>query len=617
MATAPAAPNPPPFKRLPQKAPDITVEHRADGAILIRSNHAMGTPARSIPHILAERAALHPDRPWIMQRAPGHGPWQGKTYAEAKQAADSIAQWLLDHGLGARDAVMCLSANSVAHGVLMLGCFTAGVPIAPLSPAYSLISSDLAKLKHCFNTVRPRIVFAENAAQFERAFATLRELDPLLTFVTVDGGAGTIPFAELTDTVPTAAVDAAREALTHDTVGKYLFTSGSTGMPKGVPQHQGMFVNLIAASEGLRDDPDPVDHPIALDWMPWNHISAGTIHFNANIVSGGTLYIDEGKPVPGLFETTIANLREISPMSFGSAPVAFAMLADAMERDPTLRRAFFKNLRGMGYGGATLSDDLYDRMQALAIAETGERMPFTTMYGATETLGVTVVHWASERVGLIGLPLPGTTLKLVPSGDKLEVRVKGPTVTTGYHNDPEKTAAAFDEEGFYMLGDAAKFLDPEQPELGLVFDGRVTEDFKLSTGTWVSVGTLRPDILAACSPYIQDAVVAGQDKPFVAILAWPSPAALQTLAEAAPGSDPIPTLEALVKEKLEAFNAEATGSSRRVGRFTILRTPPSIDTGEITDKGYVNQRAALTARADLVKALFADEVSEGVIDLRG
>ena len=319
--------------------------------------------------------------------------------------------------------------------------------------------------------------------------------------------------------------------------------------------------------------------------------------------------------MPGMFETTIANLREVSPMSFGSAPVAFAMLADAMERDPSLRKAFFKNLRGMGYGGATLSDDLYDRMQALAIAETGERMPFTTMYGATETLGVTVVHWASERVGLIGLPLPGSTLKLVPNGTKLEVRVKGPTVTRGCHNDPEKTAAAFDEEGYYMLGDAAKFIDPERPELGLVFDGRVTEDFKLSTGTWVSVGTLRPDICAACSPYVQDVVIAGQDKPFIAILAWPSQAALQTLAEASPGADPVPTLEGLVKEKLEAFNATAGGSSRRIRRFAILRTPPSIDGGEITDKGYVNQRATLTARDDVVKALFAEEPGDGVIEV--
>lgn len=614
---ATAAPPLPPFKRFPQKGPDISVERRDDGSILIRSNHAMGVAAASVPHILAERAALHPDRPMLMQREPGHGPWRGVTYGEAKRQADGVAQWLLDRGLGQEDALLCLSANSVSQGVLMLGCYTAGVPIAPISPAYSLISTDHAKLKHCFATVRPRVVFAESAAQFARAFDTLRALDPDLVFVTVDGGEGTIPFADLTATEPTAAVDAARAALTHATVAKYLFTSGSTGMPKGVPQHQGMLVNLIAAQEGLRDDPDPVDHPVSLDWMPWSHISAGNIHFNGNINAGGTLYLDEGKPVPGLFETTIRNLYEISPVTIGSAPVAFAMLADAMERDTKLRAAFFRNMRYMGYGGATLSDDIYERMQALAIAETGERMPFVTMYGATETQGVTVVHWASERVGLIGLPLPGSTLKLVPSGDKLEVRVKGPTVTTGYHNDPEKTAAAFDDEGFYKLGDAARFLDPERPEAGLVFDGRVTEDFKLSSGTWVSVGTLRPDIVAACSPYLQDVVIAGQDKPYVAILAWPSQAALQTLAEAAPGSDPVPTLEGLVKERLEAFNAAAGGSSRRVGRFTILRSPPSIDAGEITDKGYVNQRATLTARAEVVAALYADELGEGVVDLRG
>ena len=607
----------PPFKRFPQKGPDVSVDHRTDGSIVIRSNHAMGVAAPSIPHLLAERAAQHPDRPMLMQRAPDHGPWAGVTYGEAKRAADGVAQWLLDRGLSADDALLCLSANSVAQGLLMLGCYTAGVPIAPISPAYSLISTDHAKLKHCFATVRPRVVFAQNAAPFARAFDTLRALDSDLVFVTVDGADGTIPFADLAATAPTPAVDAARDALTHASVAKYLFTSGSTGMPKGVPQHQGMMVNLIAAQEGLRDDDDPPEQPISLDWMPWSHISAGNIHFNGNIAGGGTLYLDEGKPVPGLFETTIRNLHEISPMVFGSAPVAFAMLADAMERDATLRTAFFRNLRYMGYGGATLSDDLYDRMQALAIAETGHRMPFVTMYGATETQGVTVVHWASERVGLIGLPLPGTTLKLVPSGDKLEVRVKGPTVTTGYHNDPEKTAAAFDEEGFYRLGDAARFLDPDRPEQGLVFDGRVTEDFKLSSGTWVSVGTLRPDVVAACSPYLHDAVVAGQDKPFVAILAWPSPTALQTLAEATPRADPVPTLEGLVKEKLEAFNATAGGSSRRVARFTILRSPPSIDAGEITDKGYVNQRATLTARAGQVAALYADDPGDGMIVVDG
>lgn len=611
-----------PFRRLAQKAPDVTVERRADGCVLLSQNHALPTPARSIAHLLAERAAEHPERPFILQRAPGHGPWGGVTYGEAKRASDGIAQWLLDRGLAQDDAVMILSGNSVEHALVMLGCYTAGVPAAPISQAYSLVSSDHAKLKHAFGVVRPKVVFAQAAAPFARAFETLRGLDPDLVFVTVDGADGTVPLAALTATEP-VDVAAALDRVTHDTVGKYLFTSGSTGMPKGVPERHGTMVHVVAQMEALADpEEDGGDGaeavvPISLEWMPWSHISAGIIGFNGNLAAGGTLYLDEGKPAPGLFETTIKNLYEVSPMVFGSAPIAFAMLAEAMERDPRLRASFFRNMTRMGYGGATLSSDVNDRIQRLAVAETGERVPMTTMYGATETLGVTVVHWQTERVGLIGLPLPGTTLKLVPSGDKMEVRVKGPTVTTGYHNDPERTAAAFDEEGYYKLGDAARFIDPEDPAAGLVFDGRVTEDFKLDSGTWVSVGTLRPDLVAACTPYLQDAVIAGQDKPFIAVLAWPSQAALQTLAEATPGSDPIATLTALVQEKLAAHNAAAGGSSRRVGRFLIMRDPPSIDAGEITDKGYVNQRATLTARAALVDRLYADPPGEDVVDLRG
>jgi feruloyl-CoA synthase len=600
-----------PFKPLPQKAPDVSVERRADGTVYVRSNHPPGEGPRSIGHLLAERAAAHPDRPYILQREPGHGPWRGVTYGEAKRAADGIAQWLLDASLSAGDAVMVLSGNSVEHGLLMLGCYTAGVPIAPISPAYSLISSDHAKLKHCFATVRPKVVFAQDSAQFARAFETLRALDPDLKFVTVDGGGGARALFELIATEPRAAVAEALERVGHATVAKYLFTSGSTGMPKGVPQTHGMFAGVIAGQEGLRDEPaDPDVVPQSLEWMPWSHISAGNIGFNGVLWGGGTLHLDEGKPLPGLFETTIKNLYEVSPMVFGSAPIAFGMLVEAMERDPALRASVFRNMRYMGYGGATLSNDVSERLQALAVAETGMRIPLTTMYGATETQGVTVVHWLTERVGLVGLPLPGITLKLVPNGSKLEVRVKGPTVTSGYHNDPEKTAAAFDEEGFYKLGDAARFLDPDDPLQGLVFDGRVTEDFKLDSGTWVSVGTLRPDLVAACSPYALDMVIAGQDRPFAAALVWPAPAALAGL-----GADPLPKLTEILAERLKAFNATAGGSSRRVGRFVVLTEPPSIDAGEITDKGYVNQRATLERRHALVEALYANPPGEGVVSL--
>jgi len=373
-------------------------------------------------------------------------------------------------------------------------------------------------------------------------------------------------------------------------------------MPKCVPQTQKMMTAVIAGQEGLADEPLEEREPaVTLEWMPWSHVSAGNIFFNGNIWTGGTMYLDEGKPLPGMFEPTIRNLYEISPTIYGSAPVAFSMLADAMEADEQLRASFFKRVVSLGYGGATLSNDLYDRIQALAIAETGKRIPITTMYGATETQGITMVHWEVDRVGLIGLPMPGTTIKLVPEGEKLEVRVKGPSVTEGYHDGGDKSADAFDEEGFYRLGDAARFLDPEEPNKGLVFDGRVTEDFKLSTGTWVSVGTLRPDVVSACSPLVHDCIVTGQDKDFIGILAWPSPAAVQKYT--ADGPEGLDLLGRDIAARLAAFNRHSGGSSRRIGRVMLLTDPPSMDAGEITDKGYINQRAAIDRRANAVALL--------------
>jgi feruloyl-CoA synthase len=612
----------PPFKKLPMLGPDIAVERRADGTVLLQARQAPGDRPRSIAHLLDEKAAAHPDRPYMRQRlpsAPGAplGPWRQVTYGEAGRLTDRLAQGLLDHGLGPDAPLMILSGNSIEHALLTLAAMKARAPVAPMSVPYSLMSQTHDKIRHAFRLIRPRAVFVQTLAPYAAALAALQEeAGGPLTIVTADPGAhtGAIGYADLAATTPTAAVKASMDSITDATVAKFLFTSGSTGMPKGVPQTQGMMCALIAGQEGLRSEDRADDAPpVMLDWMPWNHISGANVNFNANLWAGGIHTIDDGKPLPGLFETTIKNLYEVSPEVFGSAPIAFAMLADAMERDPKLRASFFKNLRYMGYGGATLSDDLYDRLQALAIAETGHRIPLTTMYGATETQGITVVHWEAERVGLIGLPLPGLTLKLVPNGTKLEVRVRGATVTAGYHNDPEKTAAAFDEEGFYKLGDACRFVDADDPAQGLIFDGRVTEDFKLSSGTWVSVGTLRPDLVAACSPWIHDAVIAGQDKPFIGALVWPSPAAMQMLAAEDSAEPPLHRLTARIRHGLEQHNVNAGGSSRRVARFTVLLEPPSIDAGEITDKGYVNQRLTLDRRAAQVAALFAEPVGEGVV----
>lgn len=610
----------PPFKPLKQKLPKIKVEKKPDGTIYVSSEYPLGEMKRSTVHLLEEKAAMHPDRNFIGERD-ASGAWTYITYGEANRAADAVATALLARGMGPSTSLLILSGNSIPHAVMALGAMKARVPVAPVSVPYSLMSTDFSKLRHVFELTRPRMIFAQQGAMFERA---LRALDlSSIDVVSCDGveeGAASFHYDTMIATpIDAAAVEASMDRIDHDTVAKYLFTSGSTGMPKGAIQTHRMMMALVAAQEALRtEEPDPDEIPQSLEWMPWNHISAGNISFNGNLAAGGTVHLDAGRPIPGLFDQTIRNLRDVSPRVFGSAPVAFAMLADAMEKDVELRRAFFRNLEYMGYGGATLSSDLYDRMQALAIAETGHRMPLTTMYGATETQGITVVHWVTERVGLIGLPLPGITLKLVPNGTKLEVRVKGPTITPGYLNDPKKTAEAFDEEGYYALGDAARFLDPEHPEEGIVFDGRVTEDFKLSSGTWVSTGTLRADVVAACSPLIQDAVICGLDKPYIALLAWPNIAAAKAVAGLHDSATPQevvshPKVVAHIREALLRHNKDGGGSSTRIARIHLMTEPPSIDGHEITDKGYVNQRATLDRRAHLVERLYLDKAPQNVI----
>jgi feruloyl-CoA synthase len=606
----------PPFRPLPFKAPDIEVRRGEGGVVYLRSREPLAPVGRSIPHILDSRAALHPDRPWLRQRAPGHGPWRTVTYGEAARITRSLAQALLDRGLGPDAPLLILSANSIEHALMSLAAQRIGAPATPISPAYSLVSTDFAKLRHCFSAVQPRAIFVQTMDPFAKALAALDLAG--VSVISADGSQGSEAFEALAQIPPSSLVDTAMDWLGPDAVGKYLFTSGSTGMPKPAPQSQGQMTAQIAARGAIELPPeDPDEVPQVLDWMPWSHISGGNVNFNNTLAIGGVFHIDEGKPMPGLFQTTISNLKEVRPQTFGSAPIAFGMLAEAMEADRELRDAVFSRMRAFIYGGATLSDDLYERLQKLAIAATGMRIPLLTMYGATETQGVTMTHWILERVGMVGVPLPGMMLKLAPVGAKLEVRAKGPMVMRGYLNMPEKNRDAFDEEGFYRLGDAARFEDPEHPEKGLVFDGRVTEDFKLDSGTWVSVGTLRPDILAACAPLLFDAVVCGQDKPFVGLLAWPSPAGMQAALAAAGGDAPraFADMTEKVAGKLRAFNQAAGGSSRRIGRFRLLTSPPSLDAGEITDKGYVNQRVAQDVRAAEVASLFAPDAPAGVIQL--
>ena len=603
----------PPFRPLPQKEPDIEMVRKPDGTIYLTPRQAPGDRPKTIPHCLDERASEHPDRVWLKQRDPQTDEWRALTYGEGKKKVDSLAQALLDMGAGPDAPVMILSGNSIESALVILAAQKIGAPAAPISVPYSTMSSDFGKLKHCFGAVKPKAIFVQQVEPFKPALDALG--DHGCTVFAKEGATNEIrSFDELAATEPTAAVSEAMSKLNDDSVAKYLFTSGSTGMPKPVPTTQGAMCSMIAGQDGLRDDErdpdyDPDEVHDVLDWLPWNHISGSNVNFNGALWNGATFWIDGGKPTPQLFGETIRNIREVSPSSFGTAPIALSMLADAMEHDDDLLEAFFKNMRSIGYGGATLSDDLYDRLQALAIKATGKRIPIVTMYGATETQGITVVHWVVDRVGLIGLPLPGMTLKLVPNGSKMEVRVKGPSVMSGYLNMPEKNAETFDEEGYYKLGDAAIMVDENDPNKGIIFDGRVGEDFKLSTGTWVSVGTLRPDLVAACSPLVFDAVLTGQDKDFAGAMFWPSQATFETYVKEAGGDmqKAFIRLTGELTEKVRAFNAKEKGSSRRIKRFLVMTEPPSIDAGEITDKGSLNPRRILTRRAALLERLYDNE----------
>lgn len=612
----------PPFRPLPQRAPSLDVRRSADGTVYISSKHPLGSMHRSIAHLFRDRATKHPERNFIGERIPLEGgktgDWRFITYGEAYSRACAIAQALLSRGMNAETPLMILSGNSIVHATMALGATLAGIPVAPVSVAYSLMSGDHSKLKHVFAVAAPKMIFVEQGPLYAKALAALPLEGVEVVSASPIPSQPTTPYVDLIRTNVGPDVAEALDKIKHSTTAKYLFTSGSTGMPKGVVQTHGMMCAVIAAQEALRTDaPDPNEIPQSLEWMPWNHISAGNIGFNGAMNAGGTIYLDAGKPLPGLFDETIRNLRDITPLGIGTAPIAFGWLCDAMERDDSLRDHFFAKLRMAGYGGATLSQDIYERFQALAIAAVGERIPMTTMYGATETQGVTVVHWITERVGLIGLPLPGITLKLVPNGTKLEVRVKGPTVTPGYHKRPDLTKAAFDEEGFYSLGDAAKFVDDNDPMQGLVFDGRVTEDFKLDSGTWVSAGTLRAHAVAAASPLLLDCVVCGQDKPYVGLLAWPVVAAAKAICGKSDAAEIVndPQIRTFVQEKFAAYNKGQGGSSTRVRRVILMAEPPSVDGHEITDKGYVNQRATMDRRKALVEKLFSPTPGPEVIEI--
>ncbi len=585
----------------------VLVERRSNGELVLRSPHPLGEPVRHVCERLRHWAAVAPDRDFLVERAHDGG-LRRVTYSEARRRADALAQALLDRGLSASAPLMILSDNGIDHALLTLGAMQAGVPVAPVSAAYSLMSNDFAKLRAIHAILAPGMLYADDGDRYGRALDALG-LGSAAIVTSRGSYPGASSFEALAATTPRPDGDAALAALGPDSIAKILFTSGSTGQPKGVINTQRMLCSnqeaIVTLWPFLRARP-----PVVVDWLPWSHTFGANHNFNLVLFHGGTLVIDDGKPAPGLIDRSVATLREISPTLYFNVPRGFDMLLPYLERDEALRATFFRDLDVIFYAAASLPNPLWERMEACSIQARGERVLMLSAWGLTETSPMaTSVHFPIERASVIGLPAPGTAIKFVPTAGKFELRVQGPNVTPGYWKRPDLTALAFDEEGYFRTGDAAKLRDPDAPERGIVFDGRIAEDFKLTTGTWVHVGQLRTQLVAAAAPLVQDAVIAGLDRDTLGLFVFLSPAACQAAFPAvAPGTlGAHPALRERLCDLLRAHNHENPGSSHRIARALILAEPPSIDAGEITDKGYINQRAVLTRRAALVEALYGDD----------
>ncbi|MFC3231435.1 feruloyl-CoA synthase [Marinibaculum pumilum] len=600
-----------------------------DGTLLLRSLGEAPPGQTNFGDYLRHWAVSDPDRPFLRQRIgawqPGAPlrPWRSLSYGEAFARAQAIAQALLDRVLGPERPVLILSGNSIEQALLTLAGMMCGVPVAPVSPAYSLLSADLGKIRHLAKLLTPGMVFAQSGTEYARALHLLAALpDAPPELVVVEDAPADLPattgFDSLLRTAPGPALDRAWDAVGPDTIAKFLLTSGSTGTPKAVPNTHGM----LCANQAMLDwalPPDPAHPPVLLDWLPWNHTFGGNLTLNTVVRRGGLLHIDDGRPLPDRFAETLENLVEVSPTQYANVPVGYGMLADALERNPALAERFFRDLQHMFYGGAGLPQSVWDRLQACAVRTIGQRIVFMTAFGSTETAPIaTLLHWPVDGPGRVGLPLPGVTVKLVPQDGRHELRLKGPIVFPGYHRQPELTRAVFDEDGFYRIGDAARLVDPNDPAEGIQPDGRLVEDFKLQTGSFVPVGRLRMALLSEV-PELQDAVIAGHDRPYVAVLAWPNLEACRRIAGkpdagmAELAGDA--RLHARLQERLRDFTAGATGSSLRVQRLMLLSEPASSDANEITDKGYVNQRAVLQRRADAVESLYAEPPAPNVVSL--
>ncbi len=580
---------------------------RENGIIHFRLEQVLEPVPEKLTQKLIDWAENQPEKTFLARRAKT-GEWEKLSYAETLRKVKAIAQYLLNLNFSNTETIVILSENSLEHALLALAAVHVGIPYSPISPPYSLISQDFGKLRHCLELMTPRLIFAQNGIQYKKALELASTLCPNAEIVTVEGGYG-IDFAHLIDTNATSEVNEAFAKIEADTVAKILFTSGSTGLPKGVINTQQMWCTNLQQITQVFPFMSATP-PVFIDWLPWNHTFGGNHNFGLALYNGGSLYIDDGKPTPQGVETTIQNLREISPTAYFNVPKGFEMLIPYLEKEPELRQSFFQNLNMLFYAGASLAQPVWNRLEELAIETIGEKIPIITGLGCTESgPSAMFANWGGAFSGLLGVPVAGMDVKIVPDGDKLEARYKAPNVMKGYWRNEEATLKAFDEEGYYKTGDAVKFLDENDSDKGLVFDGRIAEDFKLSTGTWVNVGVLKAKLISAGSPIVQDVVLAGLDKEFVSAILFLNADACRKYANLAADTDnqvvfQHELISDYLKECLSRFNQTATGSANRVEKIVVALDPPSIDLGEITDKGSLNQRIVLKHRAHLIEKLY-------------
>ena len=606
----------PQFRPLRFGVTRVTLQDGVPGTHYLKADQELQAFPDRLTDRLQHWAQHKPDQSLFARRvklADGSlGDWRHVTYAQAWRTARNIAQGLINRGLNAERPVVILSENSLEHALLALGCMVAGVPFVPTSPPYSLISQDYDKLKHVLRTVTPGMVFAIDA-RYAKAIAATVSSD--MEIVMHEGGIEgqqVTSFEALCQTPATSQVDAAIAATGPDTIVKFLFTSGSTKMPKAVINTQRLW--CANQQQMMQSMPVLAESPLVLvDWLPWNHTFGGNHNFGMVVFHGGTMYIDDGKPTPALMHETLRNLREIAPTVYFNVPTGFEAIALAMKTDDLLRKTLLSRVQMFFYAGAALAQPIWDSLYESQEREIGERIVMGTGLGMTESgpFGIFVTN-PNVSAGDLGVPTPGLELKLVDMGGKTEVRYRGPNITPGYWRNDEETKGAFDDEGFFCTGDAVKWIDETDVHLGLKFDGRIAEDFKLATGTFVSVGPLRGKIIAAGAPYVQDVVLTGINLKEVGAMVFPTPAvrALSGLAPDTPLADVLSSKLVLAhfQNLINELSKTATGSANRIARMCLLSEPPTIDKGEITDKGSINQRSVLTHRADTVAALHEERL---------